>query len=334
MKAISSLELAKVVSELQELVNSRVKKIYQVERRLVFELYLGKKVCLLLEAGKRIHTTTYSEEKPKNPPGFCTLLRKRLGGTRLTGIGQHGFDRVVVLRFEGKETYHIVAELFAKGNIILCDSEMKIVQPLKVEFWSSRSVKPKTGYVFPPPGPNLLEMDGKKFSKFLKSGKKNLVSMLVSSGLGKEGERICDMLELPRDVEASKLSDADVDMVWKDIKKVLGAIQDSEGLNSEIDRRFAEGIGEELEGEEEQAEERAKIKWEKRKNELEDAIEDLQRRIKESKEVGKWIQANNIEVQSILDGAKKDLKAGMGRPEVEKKYGVTLEGEKLIIQAE
>lgn len=338
MKAISSLEVAGIVAELQWLVGARVDKIYQAEKRLLFEVYKGENVKLVVEAGKRLNLTEHKGENPQVPPGFCTLLRKRLKGLRLAEIRQNGFDRVVVLKFErrdsGKDgTYFLVAELFAKGNLILCDSEMKIVQPLKVEFWKGRAVKPKTDYIFPPSGLNLPEVGKEGFVEMLKSSKKNLVSTLVGAGLGKEGEEVCDRLGLDRKAEIGKLSDAEIGNVWKEVKALVDGIGKSEGLNSGVDERFFEGIEEEIEDEAEKREEKAQKKWDKRKKELEGAVFAIEGTIEESRAAGEWIQANNVRVQGILDGVRKDLKAGMAKAEVEKKYGVALIGEKVVIES-
>lgn len=333
MRAISGLEVARIVSELQEIAGARVDKIYQVEKRLIFELYKGKNIKLVIEAGKRLNLTGHREQAPQTPPGFCTLLRNRLKGTRLAEIRQHDFDRVVVLKFEGRATYFLVAELFAKGNLVLCDSEMVIVQPLKVEFWKGRSVKPKTEYLFPPSGFNLMASGKAGFAEGLKSSKKNLVSTLVGMGLGKRGEEICDGLGLDRKLEAGKLTDSDIGKVWKEVDGLLKGVKDSKGLNASIDMEFTEGLEEEVGEEANAREEKARKKWEKRKKGLEDAVAEIERELEENKREGAWIQANNMKVQEILTGVRKDLKSGMGKAEVEKKYGVKLSGEKVILEA-
>jgi len=334
MKAISSLELAEIISELGEWEGSKVNKIYEVEKRIYFELYKGKRATLLIEAGKRVHLTDFKEAKPKNPPGFCTLLRKRLEGTKLAEIRQHNFDRVVVLKFEGKELHYLIAELFGKGNLILCDSGMKIVQPYKVKFWSSRSVKPKADFVFPPSSPNLLEMDEAGFVEALKESKVNLVSSLVRLGLGDKGQELCDELEIEREIDIGKLSDKEIKSVWKGAKKLLDSIKKSSGLNKALDEKYTGALEDELEGDLEDVTKKAEAKWNKRKMELEKAVEGLGKKIVESKEKGDYIQANNLEIQKILDGVRKDLKAGMGKTEVEKKYGVILEGERIVINTQ
>ena len=47
-------------------------------------------------------------------------LRKKIGTARLRKISQIGFERILNLEFESKETkYNLIAEIFSKGNIIL-----------------------------------------------------------------------------------------------------------------------------------------------------------------------------------------------------------------------
>ncbi len=76
------------------------------------------------------------------------LLRKHLGGGFIDAIEQHQFDRIVKIRIGD---YTLIGELFRRGgNIILVDSENKIVAALRYEEYKDRAIKPKAEYKFPP----------------------------------------------------------------------------------------------------------------------------------------------------------------------------------------
>ena len=94
------------------------------------------KVMLLLESGIRFNvcdSPASSSSDNKTPGAFAMKLRKHIRGTRLEGVKQLGvLDRVVDFRFgSGDRTHHLILELYSSGNIILTDSEYKIVSLLR-----------------------------------------------------------------------------------------------------------------------------------------------------------------------------------------------------------
>src|SRR4030067_2700634 len=135
MKEFSSFDVAAVVQELKETIrDSRVNNIYQLDNKtLLLKLHKTDKppFNLIMEAGRRLHLTSYETEKPETPPAFCMALRKYLRNALLTNIEQHEFDRVVLFSFKAKEgVAQLVLELFGDGNIILASEEGKILQAL------------------------------------------------------------------------------------------------------------------------------------------------------------------------------------------------------------
>lgn len=59
-------------------------------------------------------------------------MRKHLKNKRLESITQVGMDRIINLQFgSGEATYHIILELYDRGNIILTDREMVILYVLR-----------------------------------------------------------------------------------------------------------------------------------------------------------------------------------------------------------
>lgn len=59
-------------------------------------------------------------------------MRKHLKNKRLESLKQIGVDRVIDLQFgSGEATYHIILELYDRGNIILTDWEMTILNILR-----------------------------------------------------------------------------------------------------------------------------------------------------------------------------------------------------------
>lgn len=120
----------------------------------------NSKHFLLIESGIRFHLT---ETKTKSnvglmPSPFVMKLRKCLNNRRLELITQLGnMDRVVDLRFgSGTEgSFHLIIELYAKGNLILTKHDYEIVALLRSHEYSSEKekangeVKVAVGQVYP-----------------------------------------------------------------------------------------------------------------------------------------------------------------------------------------
>lgn len=59
-------------------------------------------------------------------------LRKHLKNKRLESLRQLGTDRIIDFQFGvGDATYHLILELYDRGNLILCDHEMTILNVLR-----------------------------------------------------------------------------------------------------------------------------------------------------------------------------------------------------------
>jgi len=167
VKQLSSFDIKACVKELKELEGGKVEKVYHhPPDEIRIRIYAGKKVDLVIEAGRRIHLTRFPKQAPRIPSAFAMLLRKHLEGARVKKIEQHDFDRVVVIEFERSgEIKKLVAELFSKGNILLLNNENRVVMPLK------HTVKVGEVYSFPE-------------RKEKKDDGREVVRVLAMSGLG------------------------------------------------------------------------------------------------------------------------------------------------------
>ena len=102
----------------------------------------GEKTTVLLESGARFHTTSYARERKADQPSkFNAKLRMHLRGKRLNGVNQMGADRAVAFTFGAGDTeHHLVLELYAQGNIVLCDREWRILTLLRPHRDDARSL--------------------------------------------------------------------------------------------------------------------------------------------------------------------------------------------------
>ena len=132
---MTSFDVAAVVFELTPIIkDARIENIYQLDSStLLLRLHRPSQPAmqLLIEAGRRIHLTSYALKKPLAPPALCMTLRKHLRNGKIIDIQQHEFERTVLLKTSTREgAFQLVAELFGEGNIILVNPQGLITAAL------------------------------------------------------------------------------------------------------------------------------------------------------------------------------------------------------------
>lgn len=133
----NSFDIVCGVTELQKLVGLRVNQIYDIDNKtFLIRLQQHETKCvLLLESGIRFHTTAFEWPKNMAPSGFSMKLRKHLKNKRLEKLTQLGVDRIVDFQFGMNDAaYHIILELYDRGNIILTDHELNILYILRPHY--------------------------------------------------------------------------------------------------------------------------------------------------------------------------------------------------------
>jgi len=130
----STLDIISILEELQQYVGMRVNQVYDIDNKtyLIKLNQPEKKAVLLIESGTRIHTTEFEWPKNPAPSGFSMKLRKHINNKRLEYIKQCGVDRVIDLQFgSGDAAYHLILEMYDRGNLVLTDWEFKILNILR-----------------------------------------------------------------------------------------------------------------------------------------------------------------------------------------------------------
>jgi len=160
--ALDAICLQAVIREITpQLEGNRIEKIQMPSRDQVVLLLRGKtRLMLCANPGQpRIHLTEKLRDNPSQPPMFCMLLRKHLGGGRIVSVEQAPLERVVTLHIESVDElgrlchYRLIFEALGRhANLILCDGEKRVVDCLRrVDFEMSpdRQVLPGLFYAYP-----------------------------------------------------------------------------------------------------------------------------------------------------------------------------------------
>lgn len=174
--------LTGVVQELRaQLLGLRIEKVQQPARdQIILTLRGNKKLLLCAGASQaRIHLTAAVRENPASPPMFCMLLRKHLGGGRISAIEQPRLERVVMLTLDVVDEMgepgqrRLVLECMGRhSNLILLDGQDRIIDCLRrvdIEMSEKRQVLPGLFYHLPPAQEKAdpLEVDRESFRQYL-----------------------------------------------------------------------------------------------------------------------------------------------------------------------
>ena len=165
---LDAICLQGVVAELTpQVVGSRIEKIQQPARdQIVLSLRGGKRLLLCAGGGQpRLHLTETLRDNPAQPPMFCMLLRKHLGGGIVQSLEQESLERVVTLTVSAadelgeRSTFRLILETVSRrANLVLADQEGRVIDCLRridFEMNPDRQVLPGLFYRLPTPPDKL-----------------------------------------------------------------------------------------------------------------------------------------------------------------------------------
>ena len=230
--SMSSVDVAAIVTELQELVGARLVKAYQPgkdEIRLKLHQKEKGSLDLIIEAGKRIHLTKYKRPSPRMPSNFAMFIRKHLGGGRIAQIRQLDFDRIVELTIERwDKKIRLIAELLPRGNLVLVDENGDIMLPLRRKSFATRELKVRKKYERPPSRENPLTMSELELENLCKAAAqdKDIVRVFASelSLGGLYAEEVCEKAGVAKNKKANELTEAEIKTLHETIRTLFEPI--------------------------------------------------------------------------------------------------------------
>ena len=227
-KEFTSFDVAATVRELKEaILGSHVNNVYQLgQKTLMFKLHKADHPAfqLVLQAGRRLHLTTYAMEKPPRPTAFCMALRGYLRNAWLTSVEQYKFERVVIFSLKTKTgILRLVFEVFGDGNVVLVSEDNKILQALTYKRMRDRNILRGEAFQFAPSaGKNPLRINFEELSEGLKASGNVEVVRAMARFLGIGGEYSEEAL-VRASVEKTRSCDA---LKMDEVKAVYGSLQD------------------------------------------------------------------------------------------------------------
>jgi predicted ribosome quality control (RQC) complex YloA/Tae2 family protein len=331
---LSNLALKHLVDENQLIVNGFINKLQTLENSWM-------KIKVHTKQGDKTFVVTpnsfFISAKPlnakQNPGGFSAFLRKHLFNQRIISLKQHGLDRIVILEFPEK---YLLLEMFAKGNVILCDKEMNILLAMHKEKWKDRTLQKDQVYKFPSSrGKSPLEIDEKEFLEKLLESEKTLFGacieiLNVSPAIM---EHIFTALKLDKTKDSNK-SKSEGKKVLKNLIKVYSAkatkVYLSKGniyttktdeLAEKSFKNLNEALNELLIGEIKPfvLEENKVKKTKDRTGEYLSQIKENELKEIEYKEVGEKIYLEYDTISKIIEAVKKGKAKGVSAKEIKEK---------------
>ncbi|MGQ0535203.1 MAG: ribosome rescue protein RqcH [Methanobacteriota archaeon] len=213
--AMSALDLAALVRDLDGLVGAFLDKVYEPRPGLLLLRFRGggrepgaaPRLDLAVAPGRFAFPTKTTPENPPEPSGFATQLRRFAAGSRVLAVRQVGFDRILTLtlRREGEE-FLLVVELFGDGNVVLVRDGM-IAAVKTPERHAHRDLLVGRPWTLPPPRIDPLSATETEIQKALAVSKADLVRTLATDvNLGPAlAEEVCALAAIPKATKAASL---------------------------------------------------------------------------------------------------------------------------------
>ena len=187
-----------------------------------------KKVSLIFKIPNLFFIKEEYEPFEAETSNFTGLLRKKLNNKVLREISQRGFDRIIDLKFEGKDEHlKLMIELFDKGAILLTDETGRIIAKYGSEN-AGRTFSINNSYEEPE---NIIKSPAKIFSEghdiikkmLKKTGEKEIVKVLASDyGFGRlYAEEICSRSGIKKMKKSGELTKEELSSLAEKVKEVL-----------------------------------------------------------------------------------------------------------------
>jgi predicted ribosome quality control (RQC) complex YloA/Tae2 family protein len=356
-EVMTSFDVAAITHELEGVVKgAHIAKIYQIgSRTLLFKLRRPEqpRLDLLIEAGKRLHLTSYVHETPQRPSSFCMALRKYLNNGVVKEVRQHEFERIAIMEISTRQgDFQLVSEFFGGGNVILVNPEGKILQAMTYKRMRDRNILRDEIFQHPPArGKNPLKLNSQDFREIKKLGQTEIVRALTKflSISGTYAEEILLRAEVDKKTNCISITEQELDSIFNQLQKLLsladtGSMEPRividedkawidvtavplkkyfqfdqkkyENFNRALDDYYAQMTSEEMAGETTEEVEREVARHRRILQRQKKALENLKEPIIKNKSIGDLIYLHFGDLQSLLQKIREKKRSSKSWEEI------------------
>lgn len=243
--AFDGIVVNSLVGELsEELLNSKIDKIYQPEKDEVYFKIRSKsgnkKLVISASASNpRIFLADgYEKENPKKAPQFTMTLRKHIQSGVIVGVSQVGFDRIIKISIESydelkeKTIKDIYVEIMGKHSniIVVSRRDSKIIDSIKrvpLSVSRARQILPGMEYELPPSQNKinpLYEIDFDRFRIKLGAYEGEIYKSIYNNILGLSpliAREVCVRADLDPNKKSIDLDDGEIKKIFEEIKSIF-----------------------------------------------------------------------------------------------------------------
>lgn len=343
---LSNLAMHQLVEELQYLKNGFVNNVQTLEnnwiKMKIHTKEFGDKQLILTPNSFFVSKKSLSAKQ--SPGGFSSFLKKFIYNQRIVDLTQQELDRIIKIEFPNNI---LIIELFAKGNLILCEKDYKIIRAFRKEEWKDRKLEQGEFYKFPSSkGINPLIETNEEFFKKINQNKKTIFGAIIDilnvspqilehifnkenlnktqNAVETQKETTIFILNKLKDVYSKKNSKIYL------INNVLFTInldnkekgEEFESMNSALNKLLLEKLSEET-----KPEDKIKKKEDKDLKNLrmrETQIEEILNKGEDLQKKGEKIYNNYTKIDEIIKAIKKAQDKGLNEKEIKEKINLVI----------
>ncbi len=345
---IPNISLAYLIAELSPVVeDSILRKVQELENGwLKFRMQTRQGTKDLIATPDALFLTGYSMPAKQTTSGYGAFLRKHLANKKVFSFKQHGLDRIAVMEFE---EFFLIFELFAKGNVILADKEMKISSAFRKEHWKDRILKKGEQYRFPSSkGINPTKLNEAKLAGLFRESETDVVRTLIK-GVNiapSFAEAACLASRIEKGKKAKELNASQIRqlvtaiaqlysvklkkerplLAKKDGKEILlpfplplpGIVELRKfpSLNEALDQIYSKQFSSLQTGQAKEAIGRKKAELQKSMQQQREALQKLQQALESNREKAELIYANYSQLLRLVEAAASAKKEKLPEKEV------------------
>lgn len=330
-REITSFDIMAMSAELQKLIGGYIDKIYQPKTNhfhFRFNVPGSGKENLIIEVGKWVYLDPAAEPSGK-ALSYGMFLRKYLTNGRVLRIQQHRFDRVVEVVIDRRDVFHLIFEMFGKGNIILVKDGI-ILQPLHSRSWSERELRAHREYRYPPERVDAPRLSKEEILSIISSSERDAVRALaVDLNLGGlYAEEICLRAGVEKNTPARDLDDEVLESLLSSLAELMDEISHPspiivfdnniptdvapiklkryENLKQEGRDTFSEALLEYIRSQPKEVKDERVGKLERRKRQQEEALQKHGEKARKSHELAEFFYTH----YELIDRAIRTIRSG------------------------